>query len=417
MNVITDYKSVISDISDVSDDYAEASALFLLSTAVGRQFYYMSVQDYSFNSKNMTSGKYLNLWFQVLGKSRVSRKTFTFNKQEDIMEEIIPTVRMSDVFTPEKLISELSQKSKDNGGVAHASWTYDECRAFFESLKSKDYMASTDSKLCKLYDCRKIIATTVSRGQEIVDNPYLTVWLSSTLSLPQTYHENMMETGFLNRFLFVLDKKRKLRPSSTGYPSSETQALLASVKARLTALYSNESPQAMALDEQATASFKTYEERLDAKIEADGLGVREGWFANTPDFIKKITCLHRLARIDDYGQCDTPRTVMLANIDDLEYAKKYVEKSATWLDVVVDSMKKPSKKAQETQSDDDFVLSKIRLAGTRGLTMSELMHKVQPRGIHSAQLFSIIGNLNSASRVKTTKESSGGRPVEYVKVV
>jgi len=111
---VSKYVRLLSGITDAPREFQETAALFLLSTAVGRKWVFQSLPETAiFSDKIGTTGKLLNLWFIIIGKSRITRKSSgVMSRVEEIAKKIFgEQLLISEAFTPESLIKEMSEKS------------------------------------------------------------------------------------------------------------------------------------------------------------------------------------------------------------------------------------------------------------------------------------------------------------------
>src|SRR5579862_7136547 len=96
---ITEYQELMREISDISVDFTEATAHYLLSTFAGRNFYANVLSDISFGKTQM-SDRYLNVWYILMAKSRIGRKSSgVTNKCEDIVNDIKPDLLLANRFS------------------------------------------------------------------------------------------------------------------------------------------------------------------------------------------------------------------------------------------------------------------------------------------------------------------------------
>ena len=108
---ITKYVEILAKITDAPSEYQEAAMLFLISTAIGRKWTFKSIPDASiFNKKQGSKGRLLNLWFIILGKSRISRKSSGVLKHvQGILDAtLVKPNALTKSFTPEFLIKEMA---------------------------------------------------------------------------------------------------------------------------------------------------------------------------------------------------------------------------------------------------------------------------------------------------------------------
>lgn len=80
---------MFSRITDAPKKFQEAAAIFLISTMVQRNWIFKSLPDTPiFNGTNTPKGKLLNVWFVILGKSRITRKTHVISNIESAIKKL-----------------------------------------------------------------------------------------------------------------------------------------------------------------------------------------------------------------------------------------------------------------------------------------------------------------------------------------
>ena len=111
---VSRYVSLLSKITDAPKEFQAAAALFLLSTATGSKWTFRSIPDTSiFGISDENSGRLLNLWFILMGKSRITRKSSGVMKHvEDLVKKVFRKEHtLTEAFTPESLIEQMSKMS------------------------------------------------------------------------------------------------------------------------------------------------------------------------------------------------------------------------------------------------------------------------------------------------------------------
>ncbi len=209
-------------ITGTSKLFRESVALWLISTMACFKW---RVSDVGYQTIFLS----LNIWFMLIGKSRISHKSTIIKPAKRLVDEITEkrkielkkkdteywvNARLEDDFTPEALVSALNErcwerktKFSDWGKRTHAAWIHTEFSKFFAKLEKADYMSSTSELLSVLYDGETYTMRTQVRGREEVINPYLTILGASTEVLPKMFTEFMLRQGFLNRFMNVFFDK------------------------------------------------------------------------------------------------------------------------------------------------------------------------------------------------------------------
>ena len=222
VDFISRYVNLLAKITDAPEEFQEAAALFLLSIAVGLKWVFQSLPDTAiFSGENGITGKLLNLWFIIIGKSRITRKSSGVMRHvEEIVKKVFgEQLLISEAFTPEALIKEMSEKSVPSaihGFETPCCWISDEIAWFFQHLRKREsYMASADAFLSKIYDGRTYDRGTIQRGKENIENPYFACFLASTDVLPTLFNELQIQLGFMNRFIYIIGERKRRKPLRT----------------------------------------------------------------------------------------------------------------------------------------------------------------------------------------------------------
>jgi len=192
---ISEYMSTCESISDAYPEYNFACGLSLLSIAVGKN----AVVNVIPKREN------LNIYQMLLGRSTTSRKTTSLNNARitlqlgDLEYFILP-----DDFTPEAIISELSEKP-------HSIFLRDEMGGFLAGF-SKNYQVGLDKFLCIIYDCPPNYRRKLRKENIEIPDPYFCILSATT---PQTLSENVtmsnLRDGWLARFIFIFPERKKPR--------------------------------------------------------------------------------------------------------------------------------------------------------------------------------------------------------------
>ena len=120
--------------------------IILLSCAVNRRWVFQTaVESNIFNPKSSSSGRLLNIWIIIIGKSRVSRKTSgVIRPVNELYAKVFGTKSMlSQAFTPESLLEQLSgMASPASCGELETVcfWSSDEIAWFFQQLKEEQFV-------------------------------------------------------------------------------------------------------------------------------------------------------------------------------------------------------------------------------------------------------------------------------------
>ena len=402
------YKGLMTQITDAPVEFIEASALFLISSAVARNFQFMSLPDAPIFKQSLdpmqTGGRLLNLWFVLIGRSRIARKSTVIGRAKELIELIDEELLLPTDFTPQKLISILAEKTRN--GETRAVWIHDEISGFFEALRKADYMVTTDAILSKIYDGTTYVRATVSRGKETIVNPYLTVLVASTEYLPTLFDETRLRQGFLNRFIYVVgQRKRRLALRSSLTPEEERIAKL--VYVWLDTVYRREIPVFMNFNAEAKSKYDEFEAKIEENIEKKELGIYEGYYGNLPNFLIKLSCIFRISRMTVDEISEYSRPVLEVEEEDFERAEKYVWQTWKWFEEVVKMMRTTalSKPVLTEENKLEMVYSIISRYGR--ITRSELYRKAN---LLASELEEILTTLISQGRIQREIIKTTGRP-------
>jgi len=192
---ISQYIGCGTELSDAYPEYFLAGALNLLSTAADRGIR-IDLTPKAF---------YTNLWFMLVGKSTVSRKTTAINLNSVIMNFAgLEDKLTADDATPEAFIDEL----KDN---AKASIHKDEFGLFLAKARRK-YQSGIDALLSKLYDSPDHYKRRLRKETIELKNVYISLLGGfvpeqiAQYALPED-----IQSGFFPRMLFVFPERPKQR--------------------------------------------------------------------------------------------------------------------------------------------------------------------------------------------------------------
>ncbi len=413
-NFIMEYADLLSQVTDAPIEYHLAAALFLLSTVTGKTFRFLSAVDsklFTLNDDDI-DGRKLILWFIILGKSRISRKTTgVINKIKEITKELyINTVSRS--FTIPALISELSKMVEDKS--VNAAWICDECSSFFILMSKKDgYIMDAEAVLSCLYDGKSYSATTQSRGKESVPNPVLTCLLASTNNLPSKFKSDAFWQGFYNRFIFV-PATRKTRKQLRPRLSADEKKKAKEIIHYLTAVKTLNYLYYLVLDKEANAIYSQYEESIENRIEKEDLGIKEGYMGGIPNFVIRIACLFRINRMskEELMELDEEHPACLPVTEkDMKMAIKFGKLIWFWFEKMMSLRTKHSSEPEKVKTTEDYeaiILSIYKERGVRELPQNFL------RTLSKIQSDKLEKILEGIAYRRAGKSTGGRRPLMWV---
>ncbi|MBN1329301.1 MAG: DUF3987 domain-containing protein [Candidatus Heimdallarchaeota archaeon] len=294
-------------LSDVNPRLVQAVGYWLVSTFSKRNFAMGSIAKAKVFNKTLDkenfelkTNEFFNLWFMILAKSRVGRKTVTMSFIEQVIEEVEPDLPMLSIFTPQALIDYLSDKWVETklGEIwTTATWFLDECSTYFDMLKKADFLAGSDGLLSKLYDSKNAKDLTISRGDKVIKNPYFTGLLASTPDLPTSFTDKMYKQGFLNRWCIIHETSYSTKPERFDMLTDEELELGNKITLWVDTLNSLVLPTVIKFDSKAIQIYREFSHRIDKAIIKDNLGLTESYFSNLPKMLTKLAGVYQIAEL------------------------------------------------------------------------------------------------------------------------
>lgn len=339
------YVSFLAKITDAPEEFQEAAALYLISSAVGRKWIFRSIPETSiFSETSEDTGKLLNLWFILIGKSRITRRTTGVMKHvTDISEIAFGRQHMlTEAFTPEALIKQMSEKSVPSlthGSETVCLWISDEIAWFFQHLKKKDsYMESASAFLSKIYDGTTYSRDTIGRGEETIWNPYLTCLLASTDYLPTLFDELQIRLGFMNRFVYVTAERKERKPLRTQPLTPAEKKEVEEIVDFLKAFAEKDAVTMLEMTGEAKQLYDSFEEEIEKEIENEDLGIKEGYCGQLPNLVARLSCLYRISRMTPEEIKSQQNSVLTVETQDVKRAIDYARKARAWFEQIITIM-------------------------------------------------------------------------------
>lgn len=364
-------------------EFHEATGLFTLSSVIGRAVY---MQD-------GPSVIYPNVWPMLLGQSGMVKKSTTHGFAEDILNEAVKDLRMSDSATPEGLIAELSEKS---GGGQCQVWTImDEFGQVVSSMKHKEYMADIKDLLMKLYD-GKPIQRRLAKVSYQMDPVYMTLLTATTESrLGQILKPEDLEDGFYPRFLIVRGTTDgwKPKPDWDDAMGIERDALVSDLK-NLRLGYQNAITR-MKFDDDAKQLYNNWcQDKYEEVKRGDFPGPV---FSRLEDYFEKLAMLYELSEhmrpLGHLHLIPFERAVFVS-----EKIAKYAESAALMYERL------GSNRYVER------VFEIIAMRGLAGITYGELMRKTH---FTAKRMVECLETLQQSQRVAQVEEGGGNARSRY----
>ena len=314
MDFVPYFAEYSTGITGTSKLFRESVALWLISTMASFKW---RISDVGYS----TSFLYLNIWFMLIGKSRISHKSTIIKPAKKLVGEITErkrienekkdidywvNARLEDQFTPEALVSALNDRCWERetkfskwGKRTHAAWVDSEFSKFFAKINTSDYMSGTSELLSVLYDGETYTMRTQTRGREEIINPYLTILGASTEVLPKMFTDFQLSQGFLNRFMYIFHNK-DVTPRQF---IDRMEERYKKIREWLDTLYNvNKDCMLILFDIEANDTVMTdelaaYEKFVDEEIANKDLGMVEAYFGNSPNILRQLAGLFRLSRL------------------------------------------------------------------------------------------------------------------------
>jgi len=407
-------------MTDAPKESQEACALTLLSTCAGRNASIItglskSVTNMLDKSKTpKVSGFPLNVWFILLGKSRLSRKTTAITPVEDMFRNINKNLMLSAVFTPQAITEELHKRGKTD--KPQIAWINDEVSGFFQMLKNQKFMASVDALLSRLYDCRYYTGDlTLNRGRVDIENPYICMLLASTQHLPTLFDEQYMIQGFANRFIYVDVKRIKFKPEKVDVPQ-EVIINTNRMNEWLKNLYEVKEPVCLILPPKSLKKLNDFTIKVEEEIDNDEVNsLSSGWIGNMPEFVKKLAGLYALSDLYDNEEHQNSYVSLLTE-PAITIKGHHIDRAIERISIkgrkdyekVIFLMKtkKESKTVRTEEASIEMVYSYIKTNGIHGIKTKELYKLTSYK---KKELDSILEALILQDRIKlVTKQQTSG---------
>ncbi len=229
-------------LTDADPKFIHTVGLYLIS-AMAKRFKIqleasLSLVEFELSDyvNNKVTGMGLNMWWIGFGKPRKARKTTMLKYLKQMVRGAMQTMTftphiMGDEFSPEAFISQASgsqflvsvdesntieanskrkSKSKEEQKqvfrdmCSHLMWVQDEVlRIFIEMKDQRSNMRNFMSVLSQLWDGSTYTRVTKSGNVEAIVDPYFTMFITSTETLPQAFDRKDFQQGGMNRPIYI----------------------------------------------------------------------------------------------------------------------------------------------------------------------------------------------------------------------
>jgi hypothetical protein len=178
------------------------------------------------------------------------------------------------------------------------------------------------------------------------------------------------------------------------------------------------------IDKAAMPYFNAFEDVIEKKIQEESLGMAEGYWGNLPNFLVRISALHRIGRmtkqeIDIFDSTIQP--FLIIETEDISYGEQFCWKSWDRFKQVLKLKKKifrqkPVRKDQdEIDSVYDIIEEEIsNIANTDG--WADHSSVLTKSGFQAKRFNQIISTLIQQDKIEVELVQTGGRPLRRYKL-
>jgi len=347
-------------IIDTYDEYLMSGLLSLVSTVMNRRFYYYNRPDESATLSDDEPDiagqgkKYCNIWFNTIGISGETKKSTFLVKIVDALKKIEPLLVMPQDTTPQAF------KTKFSDYNIRASYI-DECSIIYEIVKKLSYMATYKEILTLCYDGTTLETARVTREDESLENPYLTMYWMTTDAVFSIIQVRLFQQGFGNRIMWIYpnysrDFLKKLRNINL---DDSTVELKRFNHRFLDAIFKFTGDVGFNFTEEGIElldAFDLARYNLAKSIEDK---LKKSYLARLPEFVEKLSGVFEVMKIpiEEIPNLPNSRNISLTSIKlAMIFVVNVVWKSYV---TILDEIYK-TEESKEMQSKIDFVLNKMK---------------------------------------------------------
>lgn len=295
-NILMEYMSYASKMSDAYPDYHFALGITILSIAAMRKIH-----------MDLSIGRiHPNAWCLLLGESTTSRKSTALNLGQDLIQKVFGHGLPQD-FSPEAFVEMMA----DNP----STYIFKDEFAGLLAAMQKAYMSDLRDLLCTLYDCkdyhRKLRTSQRNKVSSFdIRDPYLTMAGATTLTSFKEHTQTLdVTSGWLLRYLyFCPDYMKESRPFREAV--CEDHDLQNHLYLRLSCLRDNliqtmfdsetgtEYFAQMSMEPEAWEYFKTWQLEKEAEVALRRNKTENAIFGRLTIYALKLAMLFTLGRSD-----------------------------------------------------------------------------------------------------------------------
>ena len=220
--IVEEYVQWASTLGDAARQYHYAGIFVILSSLLSSN---VSLQTSFGNVK-------LNLWFQILADTTLTRKTTAMDIAMDLIDEIDPEAVLATDGSIEGMFSALSHRP----GRA-SIFLRDEFSGLLDSMSKKEYMAGMSEMLTKMYD-GKYQKRILKRETIEVRDPVLILFTGGIRNrIFELLSFDHVLSGFLPRFIFITANADVTKLKPLGPPTETTDDARKNLLGKLAKLY------------------------------------------------------------------------------------------------------------------------------------------------------------------------------------
>ncbi|HEX6560778.1 MAG TPA: hypothetical protein VF016_02000 [Nitrososphaera sp.] len=160
--------------------------------------------------------------------------------------------------------------------------------------------------------------------------------------------------------------------------------------------------------------YDAYEAEVEDKIEKEELGVKEGYYGNLPNFVVRLSCIHRIARLTASEIRAYYDATLGVDKEDVVWAIEYVKKRLATFEEVITMMSAPRHASMNSIEEPlERIFRFIAEAKTNGISRSELSKKSK---LDTKTLDALVDILLTQERIEGEPHHTSGRPSMLYKV-
>ena len=211
-----------TSVTDATEQYHEAGAFFLLSSALADVIRLPTA-----------FGMFIpNLWFMLLADTTITRKSTAMDMANDLIKEVDDEYQVANDGSVEGIFRALSNRAGRT-----SVFVRDELSGLIESMGKRDYMSGMSEAFARLYDGRDY-QRVLSKETITVKSPIFLVFAGGAKTKTmEAMTTELISSGFAPRFIFISGEADPDRIKPMGPPSDKTDSERASIESNLRKIY------------------------------------------------------------------------------------------------------------------------------------------------------------------------------------